>query len=43
MFFPGFEWIIVPSCFAVIFLVGLFYMRLGGVVIAELRKKSKLG
>ena len=39
-FFHGFEWIIVQSCFAVIFLVGLFYMRLGGVVIGELRKKT---
>jgi hypothetical protein len=41
--FPGFEWIIVPSCFALTFLVGLFYMRLGNVVIGELRKRPKLG
>lgn len=37
--FPSYQWIIVPSCFATIFLVGFFYMRLGGVVIAELRRK----
>jgi hypothetical protein len=41
-FFPEAEWIIVPSCFAVIFLVGLFYLRLGGEVIRELRKVSGL-
>ena len=39
-FFHGLEWIIVPSCFAVILLVGLFYMWLGGAVIGELRKKK---
>jgi hypothetical protein len=33
------QWIVVPACFATIYLVGLFYMGLGGVVIAELRKK----
>jgi hypothetical protein len=38
-FFHGSEWIIVPSCFAVILLVGFFYMWLGGAVIGELRKK----
>jgi hypothetical protein len=37
-FFHGYEWIVVPSCFAVIYLVGLFYMILGGAVITELRK-----
>lgn len=37
-FFPKAEWIIVPSCFAVIFLVGFFYFWLGGEVIRELRK-----
>jgi hypothetical protein len=39
-FFHGFEWIIVPSCFAVILLVGFFYMLLGNAVIGELRKKT---
>jgi len=35
---PGMEWIIVPSCFTIILVVGFFYMRLGGEVIGELRK-----
>jgi hypothetical protein len=39
-FYPGWEWIIVPSCFAVILTVGLFYLWLGNAVIGELRKKS---
>ena len=38
-FFGGFEWIVVPSCFAVILLVGGFYIWLGGAVIRELRKQ----
>jgi len=40
MFHYGSEWIIVPSCFAVILLVGFFYILLGGAVIGELRKKD---
>jgi hypothetical protein len=39
-FFRGSEWIIVPLCFAVILLVGFFYMLLGSAVIGELRKKN---
>jgi hypothetical protein len=39
-FYHGSEWIVVPSCFAVILLVGLFYFWLGGAVIGELRKKN---
>jgi hypothetical protein len=39
-FHHGLEWIVVPSCFAVILLVGFFYMRLGGAVIGALRKKD---
>jgi hypothetical protein len=39
-FFHGSEWIVVPSCFALILLVGLFYMLLGSAVIGELRKKK---
>ena len=39
-FFHGSEWIIVPSCFAVILLVGVFYMLLGSTVISELRKSK---
>jgi hypothetical protein len=38
-FFPGSERIVVPVCFAVIFLVPLFYYRLGAAVIKELRQK----
>ena len=37
-FFHGYEWIVVPVCFGVIYSVGLFYMILGGAVITELRK-----
>ena len=33
------QWIVVPSCLAAIYVVGLFYMTLGGVVIGQLRKK----
>jgi hypothetical protein len=39
-FYRGSEWFIVPLCFASIFLVGLFYMRLGGEIIRELRKPA---
>jgi hypothetical protein len=39
-FFHQHERVIVPVCFAVIFLVPFFYMRLGSMVIRELRKKS---
>ena len=39
-FYRGSEWMVVPSCFAVILLVGFFYMRLGRAVIGELRKMS---
>ena len=38
-FFPGTEWIVVPLCFAVIYLVGVFYIALGGVVVKALRKE----
>jgi hypothetical protein len=38
-FFPGSEWIVVPSCFAVIVLVPVFYFRLAGPVIKELRQR----
>jgi len=40
MFAHGSEWLIVPSCFAVILLVGFFYILLGSTVIGELRKKN---
>jgi amino acid permease len=34
-------WFVVLLCFAMIYLVGFFYMRLGGEVISELRKTPK--
>ena len=37
--FTGYEWFVVPCCFAVIIFVALFYYLLGGAVIRELRKK----
>ena len=40
MFYNRSEWLIVPSCFAVILFVGFFYILLGGAVIGELRKKK---
>ena len=40
-FYPGSQWFVVPSCFAVIVLVGFFYMLLGSAVVGELRKKAK--
>jgi hypothetical protein len=40
-FYPGYEWIIVPLCFVVIYYVPLFYFRLGNVVAKELRQNSK--
>jgi hypothetical protein len=36
-FFPGYEWAIVPTCFLVIYLVPLFYFRLGSAVARKLR------
>ena len=38
-YFTGYEWLVVPCCFAIILLVPLFYYRLGGAVIRELRKE----
>jgi hypothetical protein len=38
-FFPGSERIVVPVCFAVIFLVPTFYFLLGTAVVRELRRK----
>jgi len=38
--FQGSEWLVVPSCIAVILLVGFFYMLLGSAVVGELRKKN---
>lgn len=36
-FFPSAKWIVVPVCFGVIFVVGFFYLSLGGEVIRALR------
>jgi hypothetical protein len=40
-FYPGYERIVVPLCFAVICLVPVFYFRLGNLVASELRQNSK--
>jgi hypothetical protein len=37
--FPGYEPVIVPACFVVIFLVPFFYYSLGAAVIKELLKE----
>jgi len=39
-FYPGYERIVVPMCFAVIYLVPAFYIRFGSLVAAELRRDS---
>jgi len=38
-FFPGTEWIVVPACFVMIYLVGMFYIALGSSVIRALPKE----
>ena len=38
-FFPGTEWIVVPACFVMIYLVGMFYIALGSPVATALRKE----
>ena len=40
-FYPGYERIIVPLCFVVIYCVPSFYFRLGSVLAKELRQNSK--
>ena len=37
--FGGSKWIVMPLCFATIYLVGIFYMALGGAVVRALRKE----
>jgi len=39
-FYPGWQWLIVPACFAAILPVGFFYLLLGNAVAGELRKKD---
>jgi hypothetical protein len=38
-FFPATRWIVVPACFVVIYLVGMFYIALGSSVVTALRKE----
>jgi hypothetical protein len=38
-YFSGLEWLVVPLCFAVIFLVPGFHFWLGASVIRQLRQK----
>ncbi len=42
-FIPDAKWIIVPLCFATVYLVPMFYFRLGGAVIKELKKQGHRG
>jgi hypothetical protein len=37
-FYPGYERFTVPLCFALIYLVGFVYIRLGNKIAKELRK-----
>jgi hypothetical protein len=39
-FFPGYEGITVPLCFAIIYLVPAFYFALGSAVVRELKRKA---
>jgi hypothetical protein len=38
-YFNGLEWLVVPHCFMVIFVVSVFYFWLGVSVIRQLRQK----
>jgi hypothetical protein len=40
-FFPGYERVVVPLCFAVIYLVPLYYFVVGQTVANELRRSLK--
>jgi hypothetical protein len=42
-FFPGFEWIVVPLCFAVIYCVPGFFFVLGQAVAKSLRQELTEG
>ena len=37
-FFPGYEWVVVPTCFAVIYVVSFFYFLLGSILARKLRE-----
>jgi len=41
-YFFGREWIIVPLCFAVVYLVPLFHFQFSNRVIEELRRPPKI-
>ena len=36
--FLRYEWLVVPLCFAMIFLIPLVFFRLGNAIVVELRK-----
>ena len=38
--FDRYEKFVVPACFAVIYFVGLFYLRLGNILAKELRRRT---
>lgn len=38
-YFSGLEWLVVPLCFGIIFVVPAFYFWLGGSVMRQLRQK----
>jgi len=40
-FYTGYEWMVVPLCFGVIYFVPLFYFLLGNIIAKELRQDSK--
>ena len=37
-FYPGYEWFVIPLCFAVIYVVPSFYFALGSVVAKAVRE-----
>jgi hypothetical protein len=37
-FFPGYEWLVVPACFAVIYLVPSFYFLVGSSIARKLKE-----
>ena len=40
-FYPGFEWIVVPLCFGVIWAVVSFYFGIGNPIAKALRQESR--
>jgi len=37
-FFPQYRWFVVPTCFAIAYLVPIFYFRLGSLLATAVRK-----